>query len=218
MYRKYNYKNYLFKKRVAYTLAETLVTLAILGVVAAITIPTVINKTIEKTTVVKVLKGYGLLANAYEIAIVENGPVLTWTSELMSERINRHRIFYNYLNPIKVCESSDDECFVSGNIVNLKGETISSNWPGNPSAMLKNGASIAMTYHSLSCEGSDDGVCSIIYYDIDGPKKGPNQLGKDIFKFLMKKNEITAKMPAVWNVCAIDYKWVTAVNGSSCTD
>lgn len=43
-------------KKYAFTLAEVLITLGIIGVVAAMTLPTVVNKYREKETVTKLKK------------------------------------------------------------------------------------------------------------------------------------------------------------------
>ena len=49
-----------------FTLAEVLITLVIIGVIAAITIPPLMNKTNEQYTVVAVKKAYFILSQAYQ--------------------------------------------------------------------------------------------------------------------------------------------------------
>lgn len=51
-------------KKKAFTLAEVLITLGIIGVVAAITMPVLINKYQEIVTVTKVKKFYSLMSQA----------------------------------------------------------------------------------------------------------------------------------------------------------
>ena len=65
-------------RRAAFTLAEVLITLAIIGVVAAMTIPTLISDYQEKVTVTKVKKFYSTFSNAYQLAIAEHGEISTW--------------------------------------------------------------------------------------------------------------------------------------------
>ena len=67
---KRDYKN---KTKFAFTLAETLIILAIIGIVAAMTIPALINFYTEKVTVSKVKKMNAILAEALKFAIIENG-------------------------------------------------------------------------------------------------------------------------------------------------
>lgn len=65
------------KKR-AFTLAEVLITLGIIGVVAALTLPTLIQKQQEQATVVSVKKFYSAFSQAYLQAIEENGTLDNW--------------------------------------------------------------------------------------------------------------------------------------------
>ena len=65
-----------FKK--AFTLAEVLITLGIIGVVAAMTIPTLINAQQEKATITKLKKTYSVLQQALLSAQQEYGDVPSW--------------------------------------------------------------------------------------------------------------------------------------------
>ena len=65
-------------RKEGFTLAEVLVTLSILGVVAAITIPNIIQNYKEKATVVKLKKVYAQLQQAFDIEEAINGPIETW--------------------------------------------------------------------------------------------------------------------------------------------
>lgn len=66
-------------KTAAFTLAEVLITLAIIGVVAAVTIPSLTQKYQEKITVTKLKKIYALLTQAYNMAIIEYGTPDKWS-------------------------------------------------------------------------------------------------------------------------------------------
>ena len=65
-------------RRVAFTLAEVLITLGIIGIVAAMTIPTLISKYTEKQTVTHLIKVYTTLSNAFQMVNAEYGPISTW--------------------------------------------------------------------------------------------------------------------------------------------
>lgn len=67
-----------FKKIMAFTLAEVLITLGIIGVVAALTVPTLVQRYKEKATVTKVNKVYSILSNALLSAINEYGTIDGW--------------------------------------------------------------------------------------------------------------------------------------------
>ena len=59
------------QKKIAFTLAEVLITLVIVGVIAALTIPSMINKTNNQETVSRLKKAYSTLAQATQRIIFE---------------------------------------------------------------------------------------------------------------------------------------------------
>ncbi len=64
--------------KAAFTLAEVLITLAIIGVVAAITIPSLVQKYKERETVTRVKEFYSAFSQAYQLAILEHGTFDQW--------------------------------------------------------------------------------------------------------------------------------------------
>lgn len=62
-------------KKQAFTLAEVLITLAIIGIVVAMTLPSLVQKKYEKEWVVSYLKVFSLLETAYNSSINEYGTV-----------------------------------------------------------------------------------------------------------------------------------------------
>ena len=63
-----HFTSHFSRKRVAFTLAEVLITLGIIGVVAALTIPNLITKYQKWATVNKLKATYTILCNAFEMA------------------------------------------------------------------------------------------------------------------------------------------------------
>ena len=68
----------ILKKALAFTLAETLIVMGIIGVVAALTIPNLNSSTADKEKVAKVKKIYSNLNDALGRAQVVYGPVEEW--------------------------------------------------------------------------------------------------------------------------------------------
>ena len=64
--------------RKAFTLAEVLITLGIIGVVAAVTMPTLISKYKEQVMLTKLKKAYTELYTALRMASVDYGDCSTW--------------------------------------------------------------------------------------------------------------------------------------------
>ena len=62
----------------AFTLAEVLITLGIIGVVASLTLPNVIMNYQKKQTVVELKKVYAELQNVIKLSEIDNGPMSEW--------------------------------------------------------------------------------------------------------------------------------------------
>ncbi len=69
------------KKKNAFTLAEVLITLGIIGIVAAMTMPTLITDARKKSTATKVKKFYNIINNTVQFSIAKNGDVKNWMGE-----------------------------------------------------------------------------------------------------------------------------------------
>ena len=210
-----NYKCCFDKdRRWAFTLAEVLITLTILGVIAAISIPAITNNYKERVAISKLKKAYALLENAYNVAVVYNGQVETWV-DLANDwgsgaNSARNTRYFNYLlkNNIvdkKTCGFADDGCFAINKCKNMKGEILSSsadnnvctnntwiwNSVGNWRRILtKDDIAIGIqsprsnSATDLSINGNSYKGYSTIAVDINGPKE-PNTFGKDIFIFVL---------------------------------
>ena len=127
-------------KRQAFTLAEVLITLAIIGVVAAMTIPTLMTSYKEKATVSHLWKVYTTLSQALQMAETEHGPVATWglnstdTGQVDEEgnKIYDHtgrnlvaKRLIPYLRISKICETGDlcadkRQCYLDGTCSEFK--------------------------------------------------------------------------------------------------
>ena len=91
-------------------MAEVLITLGIIGIVAAMTMPTLIQKHKEQETVAKVKKFYSVISQAIMLARVEHGDVDTWDFGGGDGSVNTQSSsnFANYIKPhlqiIKDCQ------------------------------------------------------------------------------------------------------------------
>ena len=92
-------------KRVAFTLAEVLITLGIIGVVAAMTIPTLISNYKKSVVETKLKKFYSLSNQAIRLSEIDNGPKENWKarcSNLEDCKIWYNTYLNNYLKTVKV--------------------------------------------------------------------------------------------------------------------
>lgn len=73
------------EKKKAFTLAEVLITLGIIGVVAAITMPMLIDSYNKNLTEVRLKKFYSTINQAYNMVIAERGDYNDWLSDYAVE-------------------------------------------------------------------------------------------------------------------------------------
>ncbi len=66
------------RQNTAFTLAEVLITLAIIGVVAALTIPSLVQGYKKRVVETKLVKFYSTINNALDMSEVDNGSRLYW--------------------------------------------------------------------------------------------------------------------------------------------
>lgn len=92
----------------AFTLAEVLITLAIIGVVAALTIPNIVQSYKKKAVETKLLKFYTTMQEVVKLSEIENGNKMSWIVQDSSHTIED---FYNtYLAKyLKVTEVKKNE-------------------------------------------------------------------------------------------------------------
>ena len=168
-----------------------MITLVIIGVIAAITVPTLINKTNNQEYVSKLKKTYSTLAQATNQIIAEEGsPKNGW----VSSGDNIYKLYKKHLKNVKDCGTGTG-CYSQGTIKTLKGTVSSDNFDINLKGDYKklisaDGVQIIFEYISDTCSSSIVGtnnVCAWIHVDLNGEKK-PNQIGRDLFLFALKSN------------------------------
>ena len=170
-----------------FTLAEVLITLVIIGVVAALTIPVTVAKYREQQTIQTLKATYSSFAQALKRAEAENGPVGAWDLVAPDSRTGAWNIYNNIapaLSILKECGQSSD-CF-GDDYLTLTGEISTlqpKNHPCTVRGMLNNGVSFAV-WSNGTCDG---GMCGFIDVDINGYKT-PNRFGYDYFAFKITNN------------------------------
>ena len=172
-------------KKAAFTLAEILITLGIIGVVAAMTLPVLISKYQERSWLTSFKRTYSILYQAYLGAYQENGIASTWCPAKNSDCA---KTYFDILSPhLKVVEiwGFDRPDFLYKiSYHDLDGRDIGSNnifSKTHYKFVLNDGTIVALQYES-------ELNMPLLQVDTNG-LKGPNQLGKDIFYFsLNSKN------------------------------
>ena len=108
------------KNILGFTLAEVLITLGIIGVVVAMTLPSLIGKYQEKQWKVAYKKAYSGFSQAF-LRLQENGELLSMTAEGYDENgtaispgvSENFKTISKYFNAVKTCfDNNADECWV----------------------------------------------------------------------------------------------------------
>lgn len=105
------------KSKNAFTLAEVLITLAIIGIVAALTIPNLIQSYKKLVVETRLAKFYSAINQAITLSEVDNGSRMLWdtmedrgTTNLVAEGISAEEWFNKYLkNYMKVIKSEQSD-------------------------------------------------------------------------------------------------------------
>lgn len=191
-----------------FTLAEVLITLGIIGIAAALTMPALVGKYKDKVLLNQSKRTFSLISNAFNMLKAESG--LSDYSGIFEK--SHEEILNNLASQIQVIENCGvkDGCWAK----ETKGQKKSD---GNYSfftshaiakAILNDGSTIGIMSYNNKNVGTDcltrfttgtdengnpiyqnSNQCGLIFFDTNG-KKGPNQYGADTFSFIVKPDKI----------------------------
>ncbi|MDD3013245.1 MAG: prepilin-type N-terminal cleavage/methylation domain-containing protein [Candidatus Gastranaerophilales bacterium] len=174
------------KKEIAkkgFTLAEVLITLLIIGVIASLTIPGLVQNTQEAEYNVAVKKIYSDLSNAV-MMIQANNNGNVYVGKGVSSYADQTAFRDDFCNVMS--------CVQKGTSLNIYGSTTYKKYKGTDwytvsdnvvdrASVLNNGTLLSFS-NSPTCSNYNINACGSIQIDING-RKGPNMSGKDLFYF-----------------------------------
>lgn len=207
-------------KHLAFTLAEVLITLGIIGIVAAMTIPTLYGSMQKRQTVAKLQKAISLINQAYKLSYNDNGDLTA--SEVMG--IGTENYFNMYWAPYikaEVCKTYTqcgyNSAFPLKKLNNTKYD-IQVVAPDARTTFLTPEGSIFII---LTYSGGDTiNVDSNVFVDINGGKL-PNTVGKDVFVLTRIQNEHGVEIVPLGNTLPankIDSNCTKGGSGSYCAE
>lgn len=166
----------------AFTLAEVLITLGIIGIVAAMTLPSVIGHYRKKEIALRLKKFSSTFNNALHMAVAEYGDPSTWTfpskqndGEQITTFVNTY--FFPYFTGLKQCDAKDESCREIRKI--LYGQ-----YNNSTSVYIFNDGGC---FGILTGGSSSSSAMIHINYDYNCLGK-PNKYDKDIFAFAISYN------------------------------
>lgn len=172
----------------AFTLAEVLITLGIIGVVAALTIPTLVNNYRKKQFETGLKKEYSVLLQALDMYKQDNETPLK-----KEDTDQSHGEFKNKIKPyLKILVDCGDEqagkyeakCVQNGYYTQDKKYTYKT-YSGNIANedLFDDGQIILNDGSHLLFENMGNGSDVFVSIDVNGYNKLPNKWGEDVFTF-----------------------------------
>ena len=207
-------------KNFAFTLAEVLITIGIIGIAAAMTLPGVITSYQKQETVSRLKKVYATVGNAFAKAAAEYGDLDGW------DLSNPEKILKEYLGPnFASPKFFGTNCRYGGCFCRFQedgsaGETGlpggQYTWPGGqgitspmhvgvPSVLFMDGSciNISKVYDTVE-----------VWIDINGAERKPNKVAKDVFAFSVNNKGQMASYGGYG--CDDDLDWRVFATGTGC--
>lgn len=184
----------------AFTLAEVLITLGIIGIVAALTIPVIMGNAEKQKIVSQVKEAYSILSQATtQINNDCGGDIMGCLStpnaavNNSTARLDVANLYIPKLSLAKDCSDASTGCFAN-KMYNYLDNTnfVNMDTNGNyTNILLKNGFSVAFQWLGQTYAPPQ---YFWVYVDVNGAKP-PNQVGKDVFRFNYDINQKCIKRP-----------------------
>lgn len=179
-------------KLVAFTLAEVLITLGIIGIVAEITIPTLIQNTNKREYEVALKKTYSNLSEVIKRISYDNGGSFSGVASASSDY---PALFGQYMRTLKTCSSdvSTTGCWHNANKwFYYAGGPIGAEATSS-GLITSNGSFITFMQLASDCTSNIElnapVGCTRVRVDVNGIKS-PNKVARDIFDFYILKDRI----------------------------
>lgn len=183
----------------AFTLAEVLITLAIIGVIAAISVPSLIQKTNSAELKTAYKQAYAVALQALAKADYDGVLPTSRTSpyDPTNDRL-AFNAFKNYLKVIKDCSGQVGNCFTKTDLDTSNNTHWGAPWGGDL-AFIDSSGRVWTLWQETSTHTYDH-----IFVDTNG-LKGPNKWGKDRFVIIdildtrLPSDDITSTSQAFWS-------------------
>lgn len=176
-------------KKSAFSLAEVLLTLAIVGIIAVLTIPSLLHDYTKRKYATAYKNMYATIINGFGLLIAEENQAGHDSTE------DFVKVMENYFNVGIICENDKlKDCFgekitTPDKIIDISqlktAKDIGNNWTTDTNIngiMLSNGMCMLVAYNKDGCleqgKSKEDILksCVSIVFDIDGPEKGGSYL------------------------------------------
>ncbi len=193
-----------------FTLAEVLVTLGIIGVVSAMTVPTLMQNHQRKVYVTQLQKVYTELSQAAKRAITDNNAISLDETKYNRNHANGAKNFlHDYFNVVNDCGTDLTPCF-GDSYTSINGTAFVLQQPVTV-VSLASGAAISVFYNGFAYEKGYHGYLQM-QVDVNGAE-GPNIIGRDLFYMDLYSD---GKVAEYYDVSAYDSERIEEIFASDC--
>ena len=208
-------------RKTAFTLAEVLITLGIIGVVAAMTIPSIVEGYRKQETVSRIKKTYSVLNQALLSAENENEKYIYWDPpSILGRDAYWERYWVPYLKHIKICTTAQSCGYSSTSpwvyLDNSRVEVAFGDDDILRQAFYFPDGTFVLIGYDVPFVDDPTNYEQYIWIDINGFKP-PNKMGKDFFRFVITTKTgridldgIGASVESINNNCKV------GSNGTTC--
>lgn len=179
----------MFKFVCGFTMAEVLITLGITGIVAAMTLPAVINNSRNKQLEAGLKRSFSVISQALDMYQAETGERIQTGSNITIHKLKP--ILMKYLHSVQDCgwgfENADDACIPHPDQLTDKTEKYRSykTYNGQTDIMMNDfddGQFVLNDGSIILIQNPNPNILRISV-DVNGYNKNPNKLGHDLFMF-----------------------------------
>lgn len=187
------YSNVTKKRKLTFTLAEVLITLGIIGIVAAITIPQLINNYKAKRLRTQFLKSYSTIQQAFKEMEADD----VSTDPTTYNTLEYYKTFMNYLQAPMNCGIGDNKYLpcVYMRDSSSKDYKPYKTYDGKTNAsmiLFDDGQIVLQDGTLLLFENYAPRMRVFVSVDLNGYNNKPNRWGYDLFTFQLVDNQLKA--------------------------
>ena len=180
------------RSKCAFTLAEVLITLGIIGVVAAMTLPTLKQKLEDQKNLSSLKKTYSILQQATNLAISEHEGPEYWgmVDDSVESVTNVYNYYRPYFNMMRECQNIPGCWGYPTKYLNGTVYWAEHNQSWYQYAFtLVDGVNVLIDIYPANQIKENFGIdvdydCAVFFVDINADRL-PNQIGRDIFAFVV---------------------------------
>lgn len=165
----------------AFTMAEVLITLGIIGIVATMTLPSLTGNYQNKIIESQLKKGYSTISQALNLMYLDSGEDITpqnYPSNTFAEKFKKYLAINQYSKNSDITGTNTDDYNLS-NVYKNYNNTVAAD-----ASLLDEGQMIINDSMAIFIQNSHVlQVGILITIDVNGIKKRPNKWGHDLFTF-----------------------------------